>query len=109
MMVIVMVTVIVMMMIFCNFSVLKISFLCSYLERDIKLLYLNGDTEVSIFRTDLTEAVNTADVVSLIINEEFDSNVVCHKNQFKAEQNCCFTIQKSSLNHQNDVFFRRHR
>ena len=42
-------------------------------------------------------------VVSLIINEEFD-NVVCHKNQIKPEQNCFFVIQKSSLNHQKDVF-----
>ena len=78
--------------------------MCCYLERDVKLHYLNGDTEIPIFRTDLTEAVDTAYVVSLIINEEFDSNVVCHKNQIKPEQNCCFIIQKSSLNHQNDVF-----
>ena len=78
--------------------------MCCYLERDVKLHYLNGDTEIPIYRTDLTEAVDTAYVVSLIINEEFDSNVVCHKNQIKPEQNCCFIIQKSSLNNQNDVF-----
>ena len=39
----------------------------------------------------------------MIINEEFD-NVVCHKNQIKPEQNCCFVIQKSSLHHQKNVF-----
>ena len=39
----------------------------------------------------------------MIINEEFD-NVVCHKNQIKPEQNCFFVIQKSSLNHEKDVF-----
>ena len=77
-------------MIFFNFSVLKISFLCSYLERDVKLHYLNGDTEVPIFRTNLREAVNTACVVSLIINEEFDSNVVCHKNQFYSRTKLLF-------------------
>ena len=104
MMVSVMVAVIVMMMIFCNFSVLQISFLCYYLERDVNFHYLNGDAEIPIFRTDLTEAVDTAYAVSLIINEEFDSNVVCHKNQIKPEQNRCFIIQKSSLNHQKDVF-----
>ena len=52
----------------------------------------------------LREAVDTAYVVSLIINEEFDSNVVCHKNQIKPKRNCCFIIQESSLNHQKDVF-----
>ena len=78
--------------------------MCFYLELDVKFHYLNGDAEIPIFRTDLTEAVDTAYAVSLIINEEFDSNVVCHKNQIKPEQNRCFIIQKSSLNHQKDVF-----
>ena len=104
MMGIAMVTVIVTTVIFCNFSVLQISFLRYYLECDVKLHYLNGDPEIPLFRRDLTEAVDTAYVVSLIINEEFDNNVVCHKNQIKSEQNCCFIIQKSSLNHQKDVF-----
>ena len=104
MMVVEMVTVIVMTMIFCNFCVLQISFLCCYLERDVKLHYQNGDPQISIFHTDLTEADDTAYVVSLIINEEFDSNVACYKNQIKQEQNCCFIIQKSSLNHQKDGF-----
>ena len=100
-----MVTVILMTVIFCNFSVLQISFLCFYLERHVKLHYLNGNPEIlPIFRTDLIEAFDTAYLISLIINEEFDSNVVCHKNQIKPEQNCCFIIQKSSLNHQKDVF-----
>ena len=85
-MVIGMMRVIVMMMIFCNFSVLKSSFLYYYLERDVKLHYLIGDTEIPIFRTHLREAADTTYVVSLIINEEFDSNVVCHKNQIKPEQ-----------------------
>ena len=49
-----------MMMIIINFSVLKSSFLYYYLERDVKLNYLNGDTEIPIFRTDLREAVDTA-------------------------------------------------
>ena len=81
MMEIAMVTVIVMTMIFCNFSVLQISFLCYYLECDVKLHYLKGDPEISIFRTDLTETADTTYVVSLVINEEFDNNVVYHKNQ----------------------------
>ena len=105
-MVITMVTVIVMTVIFCNFSVSQISFLCYYLECHVKLHYLNGDPEIlPIFRMDLTEAVDTAYVISLIINEEFDSNVVYHKNQIKPEQNCCFIIQKSSLNHQKKTVF----
>ena len=83
---------------------LQISFLCYYLECDVKLRYLNGDPEISIFHTDLTEAVDTTYVVSLIINEEFDNDVVCHRNQIKPEQNFCFIIQKSSLNHQKHVF-----
>ena len=48
--------------------------------------------------------MKTAYVVSLLINEEFDSNVVYHKNQIKLEQNCCFIIHKSPGNHQKDVF-----
>ena len=69
------------------------------------LHYLNGDTKIPIFCTDPREAVDIAYVVSLLVNEKFDCNVVCHKNQIKPKQNC-FMIQKSSLNHQN-IFFRK--
>ena len=99
---------VIMMMIFCIFSVLQISFLCYYLVHHVKLHYLNVDIEIPIFRTNLPEAVDTAYVVFLLINEECDSNVVYHQNQIKLGQNCFFIIHKSSVNHQKDVFFRRH-
>ena len=48
MIVIVMVTVIGMTIVFCNFHVLQISFSCYYLERDVKLHYLNGVISIEL-------------------------------------------------------------
>ena len=71
---------VIMMMIFCIFSVLQISFLCYYLEHHVKLHYLNVDIEIPIFRTNLPEAVDTAYFVFLLINEE------CEKKKKKKKK-----------------------
>ena len=52
--VIAMVTVIVITIIFCSFSVLQISFLCYYLQRDVKLPCLNGHPEIPILSLSLS-------------------------------------------------------
>ena len=65
---------------------------------------MNGDTEMPTFLSDLTKAVDTGYVVSLLVNKAFNENKVCHKNQLKPSQNCCFIIKKSSSNHEKDVF-----
>ena len=45
------------------------------------------------FHTDLLEAVNTAYIVSMIVE---DGNVVCHKNRIKSEKKLLlFIIAKS--------------